>query len=114
MSLKMKNSEGYDRIPQRILIDGVDRLMTAFRGLFSRICTKKEVPEQWLVSKTIPVFKNKGDTKDIKNYRAISNLFSSSKFFEKLISKKILEIQEIENIDLTSPAQHSFKKNFVC
>ena len=26
-----------------------------------------EVPEQWLVSKTVPVFKNKGDTKDIKN-----------------------------------------------
>ena len=36
MSLKMKNSEGYDRIPQRILIDGVDHLMTAFGDLFSR------------------------------------------------------------------------------
>ena len=111
MSLKMKNSEGYDRIPQRILIDGVDHLMTAFGGLFSRIYTQKEVPEQWLVSKTIPVFKNKGDTKDIENYRTISNLCSCSKFFEKLILKRILEIQDEENIDLSSPGQHGFKKN---
>ena len=37
MSLKMKNTEGYDRIPQRILVDGVDLLLESFVGLFSRI-----------------------------------------------------------------------------
>ena len=34
LSLKIKNSEGYDRIPQRVLVDGVDRLAVAFEGLF--------------------------------------------------------------------------------
>ena len=36
-SLKIKNSEGYDRILQRILVDGADHLSIAFVGLFERI-----------------------------------------------------------------------------
>ena len=70
-SLKNKNFEGYDRIPQRILVDGADFLVRSFEGLFERIYYQKTVPGQWLVSKTIPVFKNKGDKNDIENYRPI-------------------------------------------
>ena len=32
--LKPKNSEGYDRIPQRILLDGIEALSTPFSKLF--------------------------------------------------------------------------------
>ena len=85
--------------------------MTAFEGLFSRIYAQLKVTEQRLVSETIPVFKNKGDPKDIENYRPISNLCSCSKIFEKLILKRILEIQEEENIDIIGSGQHGFKKN---
>ena len=65
-SLKIKNSEGYDRIPQRILVDGLEPLVLAFSGLFARIYAQVQVPNQWLISKTIPVFKNRGDEKDIE------------------------------------------------
>jgi hypothetical protein len=41
-----------------------------------------------LLPKTIPVFKNKGQTKDIENYRPITNLCSLQKAFEKLILKE--------------------------
>jgi hypothetical protein len=53
--------------------------------LISLIYKERKVPEQWLVSKTIPVLKNKGQTKIIENYSQIANLCSSSKIFEKLI-----------------------------
>ena len=79
-------------------------------GLFERIYHQKAAPGQWLVSKTIPVFKNKGNKSDIKNYRPISNLCSSSKIFEKLILKRILEIQKASDVDLTNASQHGFKK----
>ena len=65
-----------------------------FAVLFAKIYEERKVPAQWLVSKTIPVYKNNGDKNDIGSYRAISNLCSSSKIFEKLILKRILEIQE--------------------
>ena len=100
----------YCWIPQRILVDGAEFLVTSFEGLFQRIYYQKTVPGQWLVSKTIPVFKNKGDKNDIENYRPISNLCSSSKIFEKLILKRILEIQDLFDVDLTNLSQHGFKK----
>ena len=34
LSLKLKNSEGYDRIPQRILIDGMTILLKPFTKVF--------------------------------------------------------------------------------
>ena len=42
--------------------------------------------------------------------RQISNLCSSSKIFEKLILKGILEIQDENIIDLTGPNQHGLQK----
>ena len=35
MQLKLKNCEGYDRIPQRILIDGINALIVPLSHLFS-------------------------------------------------------------------------------
>ena len=36
-TLKVKNCEGPDQIPQRILIDGVERLVEPFSKLFEKI-----------------------------------------------------------------------------
>ncbi len=66
-TLKVKNSVGFDRIPQRILVDGVDFLAPKFAKLFALIYEQKQVPAQWLVAKTVPILKNKGDPKDIEN-----------------------------------------------
>jgi hypothetical protein len=109
-SLKPKNSEGFDRIPQRILLDGIEHLILPFEKLFSHIYKSRKVPDQWLIAKTIPIYKNKGDPHNIINYRPIANLCSTSKVFEKMILRRILEIQEQNKVDLTRKGQHGFKK----
>ena len=43
-------------------------LSTALEGLFKWIYTQTELPAQWLVSKTIPIHKNKGERKDVEIY----------------------------------------------
>ena len=111
LTLKSKNTEGLDRIPQRILLDGVDELIIPMSNLFRLIYRDKSVPDQWLIAKTIPVFKNKGNINHIENYRPIANLCSTSKVFEKLILKRILKLQDQCQIDLTGANQHGFKKN---
>lgn len=108
--LKNKNSEGFDRIPQRILVDGKDYLLDPLSKLFVKIYNERKIPQQWKIARTIPIFKNKGDKNEICNYRPIANLCSTSKIFEKLILKRILELQESNNIDLTGVDQHGFKK----
>ena len=109
-SLKTKNSEGYDRIPQRVLVDGVDVLLDPLHGLFRLIYETKLIPDQWKVAKTVPIYKNKGDRNNMENYRPIANLCSSSKIFEKLILKRINEIQAENNTDITGENQHGFKQ----
>ena len=108
-SIKIKNCEGYDRIPQRILVDGANLLLKPLTGLFSRIYNQKTVPAQWLVSKIIPIHK-KGPKCNVENYRPIANLCSTSKIFERLILNKLKSIEFLNNTDLTGKQQHGFKK----
>ena len=57
-------------------------------------------PEQWKVSKKIPIHK-KGGTTVLENYWPIANLCSGSKFFEKLILKQIQDIESKNKLDLS-------------
>ena len=108
-NLKTKNCEGPDRMPLRILRDGATALSKPLSVLFCKIYEKKEIPEQWKVSKVIPLHK-KGKKEDIENYRPISNLCSITKVFEKLILLRLEEIEKENGIDLTGVEQHGFKK----
>jgi hypothetical protein len=111
MTLKPKNSEGFDRIPQRVLRDGMDLLLPPLTRMFQLIYNLRQVPEQWLVAKTTPIYKNKGERQNVESYRPIANLCSTSKIFEKLILMRILDIQEQNKVDLTRQGQHGFKRN---
>ena len=108
--MKIKNCEGYDRIPLRILKEGVQVLARPLSILFEKIYENKEIPEQWKIAKIIPLHK-KGPDQDITNYRPISNLCSASKVFEKLILKRFEEIGKENEVDMTVNEQHGFKKN---
>ncbi len=109
-TLKPKNSEGFDRIPQRVLKDGMEILLAPLSRLFELIYKTRTIPEQWRIAKTIPVFKNKGVNNQVENYPPIANLCSTSKIFEKLILKRILEIQDQNDTDITRVGQHGLKK----
>jgi hypothetical protein len=109
-SLKNKNTEGHDRIPQRILIDGIELLKYPLSFIFNQIYNQKKLPQQWLIAKITPIFK-KGNSSQIENYRPISNLCTTSKIFEKLILQRIKKLEKFHNIDLTGKPQHGFKSN---
>ena len=72
-SIKLKNSEGYDRIPQRILVDGANYFVPPLARLFNMIYYQNSIPEQWRIAKIIPVHK-KGNKSEIENYRPVANL----------------------------------------
>ena len=61
------------------------------------------------MAKVWTIFK-KGEN-EIKNYRPISNLGSTSKVFAKLILKLIMEIQVENKVNLTGTKQHGFRAN---
>ena len=59
-SLTNKKCEGFDRIPACVLKDSKDMLLDPLSHLFNKIYITGQIPEQWKVSKIIPIFK-KGD-----------------------------------------------------
>ena len=107
-SLKIKNCEGHDRIPLRVIIDGIQILLKPLTNLFTKIYDQKTIPTQWLMAKIIPIHK-KGNLADIKNYRPISNLCSCSKIYEKLILNQLKSFEQLQKVDLTGKSQHGFK-----
>ena len=91
-SIKIKNCEGFDRIPQRVLIEGIVQLHRPLCKLFDAIYKTKKIPEQWRISKIQPIFK-KGNKNEIENYRPVANLCSTSKIFERLILNRISQLE---------------------
>jgi hypothetical protein len=110
ITLKIKNCEGYDRIPQRVIKDGINHIIEPLTFLFNSIYKTKQIPDQWKLAKVNPIPK-KGSKNEISNYRPISNLCSVSKVFEKIILNRILELQSLFNVDLTGDQQYCFKKH---
>jgi exonuclease III len=106
-NLKQKNCYGCDRIPLRILKDGYEILGKPVFKLMNKIYEQEEIPEQWKMSRVIPLHK-KGPKSKIENYRPISNLCAVSKVFEKLMLQRILETADGDT--LFTPHQHGFRK----
>ena len=108
--LSNKKCEGFDRIPVCVLFDARVTLLCPMASLFKKIYNSGCIPEQWKVSKIIPIFK-KGSKVEMENYRPIANLCSASKIFEKLILKQIHYLESKNKLDLTGKNQHGFKRN---
>jgi hypothetical protein len=109
LSMKSKKCHGYDNVPLLVLKDGAEVLATPFTELFKKIYQTKQLPDQWKISRTLPLFK-KGNKKNINSYRPISNLCSASKIFERLMLSRLTDIETLNNVDLTGKMQHGFKK----
>ena len=56
-TIKIKNCEGWERIPQRIFVEGIEVLAAPLTNLFNKIYEQMLLPEQWLMAKIIPVHK---------------------------------------------------------
>lgn len=108
-SLKNKKSRGYDDIPISIIIKKVQKYISTILCLLINVVfisgyTPLKQQNNHLnhcnhlkTAKFIPLHK-KDDTRDVRNYRAISPLPTLSKFFEKAVHIQLTELLERDNI----------------
>jgi hypothetical protein len=66
VTLKSKKCHGYNNIPWLVLKDGAEVLASPYSRLFDRIYKTKQLPDQWKISRTIPLFK-KGNKKSLNS-----------------------------------------------
>ena len=90
---KMKEGKaiGPDNIPieaWRVLGEaGIEILL----GIFKEIMNTEKMPEDWRESILVPVFKNKGDILDCRNYRGIKLMAHTLKLCKRVIEKRLRE-----------------------
>jgi hypothetical protein len=63
---------------------------------------EKKIPDQWLVVKTIPVYKTRGSRNILKTTDPLPTCMLCLKYLKKGSLKRILEIQEPNGVNLTS------------
>lgn len=62
--------------------------------IFNHIFNTGKVPNTWLLGNIIPIFKNKGDMCDAKNYRPITLVSCLSKVFTSIINDRLNKYAE--------------------
>ena len=107
-SMKAGDSAGIDEISINLIKLVIDCIAEPLSVIINLCFTKGIYPDQLKIAKVCPVFKDDSKT-EFSNYRPISIIPSFSKFFEKLISNRLLSF--INKFEIFNPAQYGFRKN---
>lgn len=80
---------GPDMITNTILSSIARTISPGLTTFFNFSINNGVFPKKWKTSNVVPIFKNKGEKSDVKNYRPISLLNCISKVFERLVANQI-------------------------
>ena len=104
--LKPKISSGADFISNKLLKEIAPIIITPLHYLINLSLETGFVPEEFKISKVVPVFKD-GDKHDFNNYRPISLLSSFSKLFEKIVASQLIRF--LNSHDILYKHQYGFR-----
>ena len=106
--IKPKYSKGHDGITsaflKKVMLNAIDPLYI----LYNRCIAEGEWPACFKVARVIPIYKGKGRTDKIENYRPISLLHSVSKVLERILHGRIYS--HVESLQLLNNNQYGFRK----
>lgn len=106
--LKNKYSSGEDEIPTSIVKLSMIKILDVLKYILDNSLKFGIFPDQLKVANIIPLYKNKGDSESLDNYRPISLLPSFSKVFEMAMCSRLVGF--INKCELFSSRQHGYLK----
>lgn len=86
---KNNKSPGEDNVINEYISSSFEKMSDIYVLLFNLIFETGIVPEAWLAGIIIPIFKNKGDQLDPKNYRPITLLSCLGKIFTSVLNTRL-------------------------
>ena len=109
-SLKNKKACGDDRVTKEYICSTIGLFLLVFKCLFNCVLETGNIPQDWKLGNIIPIYKKKGDTNDPGNYRGISLLSCSGKFFTTIINLRLNNFLNLNNLLLEN--QTGFRKGY--
>ena len=107
--LKSGKASGLDNVSNEYIKATCDLLMPFYHKLFNVVFDTGVIPESWLIGSIVPIFKNKGEKDDPKNYRPITILSCVGKLFTAVLNNRLTEY--LETYHLLNENQAGFRKN---
>ena len=92
--LKGGKSPGVDGITSEMLKCGGECLLEWLMRVGSVCILEEKVPNDWMRTIIVPVFKGKGDRSECKNYRGISLLSVPGKVYGRILIEKVCSLTE--------------------
>jgi hypothetical protein len=86
---KNNKSPGPDQIPIEVVKAAGDPMIHFLHKMFNTAYRTGQVPPLWNKSEICPIFKNKGDAQDCKNYRGISLMSHVGKVYERILEHRL-------------------------
>ena len=93
--MKCGKAVGSDEIPVEVWKCLRQLGVVTLCKLFNKIMTTECIPSAWRNSILVPIFKEKGDVQECKNYRGIKLLTHTFKIWEKVVDRRLRECTEI-------------------
>lgn len=103
--LEVKSSPGPDKLSPIILKECADAITWPLWILHQKSMELGTISEKLKVSRVVPIYKKKGDKRDVKNYRIVAISSAIMRVYESAFQQKLSEIIE----PMLSNAQHGFR-----
>jgi sorting nexin-29 len=87
--MRNNKSLGTDNIPAELYKKGGALLKNKIHNLIKGIWREEKIPTDWKTNIIVPIYKNKGDKVQCKNYRGISLLCTGYKIFTTVLNNRL-------------------------
>ena len=77
---------------------GGDKRLKSLTNIFNYILFKNKLPEEWMLSSIVPIFKGKRDPLNPNSYRGIKLLEHAFKLYEKILDERLREVVDIDKM----------------
>ncbi|MEW8544141.1 MAG: reverse transcriptase family protein, partial [Candidatus Thiodiazotropha sp.] len=111
-ALKLVNgkSSGLDSVLNEHIKSTLHLMLPIYHKLFNIVFDTGVIPSAWTEGCIIPIYKNKGNTKDPENYRPITLLSCFGKLFTAIINARLQTYAQ--EFDVIGENQTGFRKNY--
>ena len=96
--MKIGKASGPSRVAVEMFKAGGDKCLKSLTNIFNDILFKNKLPEEWMLSSLVPIFKGKGDPLNPNSYRGIKLLEHAFKLYEKILDGRLREVVDIDKM----------------
>ena len=96
--MKIGKASGPSGVAIELLKAAGNKCLKSLTNIFNDILFKDKLPEEWMLSSLVPIFKEKRNPFNPKSYRGIKLLKHAFKLYRKILDGRLREVVHINKM----------------